>query len=283
MITTHSQRWRDGRTIFVRGDAFDPTCYSVSAIGERDARGFVVAHHYSASFPAARHSVGLFRRVEGSGERLAGVAVFSVPMNQAVVPRYTGLLAEAGAELGRFVLLDDAPMPAESWFLSRAFANLRAAKPRIEAVVSYADPATWRTPDGVVTKPGHLGKAYWALSARYLGQTPTRARWVAGEGRAVSERALSKIRNVESGNGYATAQLLALGAAPPLEGQCRRAWLNDLAREGFLRRTMAPGKHAYAWGLTRRARSAARRFAWLPYPLIGDPTAPDVTGLPLFA
>ena len=88
----------------------------------------------------------------------------------------------------------------------------------------YADPATWRTPDGVVTKPGHLGKAYWALSARYLGQTPTRARWVAGEGRAVSERALSKIRNVESGNGYATAQLLALGAAPPLEGQCRRAW-----------------------------------------------------------
>ena len=182
MITSHSQRWRDGRTIFVRGEAFDPASYSVRAIGEQDARAFVVDHHYSKSFPAARHSVGLFRRGGAQAERLTGVAVFSVPMNQAVVPRYTGLMAEAGAELGRFVLLDEAPMPAESWFLSRAFGSLRAAKPKIEAVVSYADPATWRSPDGAITKPGHIGKAYWALCARDHGRTEPRKRWLAGEG-----------------------------------------------------------------------------------------------------
>lgn len=282
MITSHSQRWRDGRTIFVRGEAFDPARYSVRAIGEKDARSFVVSHHYSQSFPAARHSVGLYRQGADGRAHVVGVAVFSVPMNQAVVPKYTGLLAEAGVELGRFVLLDDAPMPAESWFLSRAFANLRAAKPGIEAVVSYADPATWRSSDGMVVKPGHIGKAYWALSARYHGRTDARSRWVAGEGRAVSERALSKIRNAESGHAYAAAQLVALGAEAPAEGQCRRAWLEGLSRQGFLRRALAPGKHAYAWGLTRRARATARRFAPLPYPLIGDPSACDVTGLPLF-
>ena len=283
MITSHSQRWRDGRTIFVRGEAFDPASYSVRTIGEQDARAFVVDHHYSKSFPAARHSVGLFRRGGAQAERLTGVAVFSVPMNQAVVPRYTGLMAEAGAELGRFVLLDEAPMPAESWFLSRAFGSLRAAKPKIEAVVSYADPATWRSPDGAITKPGHIGKAYWALCARYHGRTEPRKRWLAGEGGAVSERALSKIRNGESGHGYATAQLVALGASSPAVGQSPRDWLDELARGGFLRRATAPGKHTYAWGLTRRARAAARSFAPLAYPLIGDPTGCDVTGLPLFS
>jgi hypothetical protein len=40
--------------------------------GDREAKEFILAHHYSASYPSARIRFGLF-----TAGRLAGVAVFS--------------------------------------------------------------------------------------------------------------------------------------------------------------------------------------------------------------
>ena len=45
------------------------------------AKRFVVAHHYSKSYPAAQWRVGLY----GTGGRLVGVAVFSVPVRAEVL------------------------------------------------------------------------------------------------------------------------------------------------------------------------------------------------------
>lgn len=284
MIVSHCQRWRDGRTVFVNGPAFDPAEFRVTAISDREAASFVGHHHYSRSMPATRQSVGLWRSGGGEGPRLTGVAVFSHPMNEHIVPAYLGLSdTRAGAELGRLVLLDDVPMPAESWFMARAFSVLRSHRPGVEAVVSYADPSTWRDASGEIVKIGHVGRSYAALSAAYRGVSKRRTQWQAPGGQVVSERGLSKIRNGECGHRYAADQLVALGASRPGEGESGAAWIDGLRSSGFLRRAPAPPKHVYAWGLTRRARSAARHLPSLAYPVVGDPTAPDVTALPLFA
>ena len=283
MITGHSQRWRDGRTIFVQGDRFDAAEYTVSEIGLADARRFVVDHHYSRSYPADRFRVGLWRSRGGLRRQLVGVAVFSVPMNQGVVPKYTGLPASSGVELGRLVLLDDVALPGETWFVSRAFRALRAAKGEVEAVVSYADPRPRFDAFGAVWKLGHVGKIYAALSGRHLGKSPSRSGWRTVTGAEVSERALSKVRNGECGRDYATAELIRLGATPPGGQEDGAAWLGRLEDDGFLLRTRHPGKHVYSWGLTRHARQKFQGLPMEPYPQVGDPNAVDVAGLPLFA
>jgi len=283
VITGHSQRWRDGRTIFVQGDRFDAAEYAVDAIDMADARGFVLDHHYSRSYPADRFRAGLWRSRAGAGRQLVGVAVFSVPMNQGVVPKYTGLAPSAGVELGRLVLLDDVALPGETWFVSRAFRAMRAAKPNVETVVSYADPRPRFDAEGRITKRGHVGKIYAALSSRHLGKSPSRVGWQTANGQDVSERALSKIRGGECGRDYAMAELLRGGARRPREGETGATWLRRLEAEGFLCRSRHPGKHVYAWGLTRRARFVAAGLPSEPYPMVLDPTAVDVSDLPLFA
>ena len=121
MIVADAQRWRARRVSYrPAGEVIDPCAYEVAAIGDdATARAFVVAHHYSGSYPAARERVGLYR----AGE-LVGVAVFSRP-GQARVLDALPCDAAASVELGRFVLLDSVPGNGESWFLARAIDLLR--------------------------------------------------------------------------------------------------------------------------------------------------------------
>ena len=80
-----TQRWRDRRDSYrQRGEAFHPSEYGVEPIrGDRAARAFVEAHHYSASFPAARCRVGLYRQRPGwYAPELVGVAVLDEQQRQ---------------------------------------------------------------------------------------------------------------------------------------------------------------------------------------------------------
>ncbi len=109
------QRWRKQRARYrPAGEPIDPSRYAVDVIeGDKPARAFVQAHHYSGTYPAARARVGLYRGLE-----LVGVAVFSVPCNSRTIPASApDLAALEGVELGRFVLLDDVPANGETWFL----------------------------------------------------------------------------------------------------------------------------------------------------------------------
>lgn len=257
-----SQRWRDRREKRVpAGPLIDPAAYTVAAIEEREARPFVVQHHYSGSFPAARLSVGLMR-----GRELAGVAVFSVPMNNLAVPRWADLdNPNAGAELGRLVLLDDVPGNGESWFMARALRELVREK-RLEAVISYSDPVPRVSATGEVVKPGHIGIVYQALSATYRGLSGKRTGYLAPCGRPISGRALSKVRLGERGAGAVIEQLADLGA--PIRGphEDGRAYLDRLDAEGWLRRYRHPGNHAYVFPLSARAKARARRLEPIAYP-----------------
>jgi hypothetical protein len=259
---TGSQRWRDRRERRVpAGPLIEPGAYAVEVIEEPRARAFVVQHHYSGSFPAARLSVGLLR-----GRELVGAAVFSVPMNNLAVPRWSAIdNPNAGAELGRLVLLDDVPGNGESWFMARAL-RLLVEEKRLEAVISYSDPVPRMNAMGEVVKPGHLGIVYQALSATYRGLSGKRTGYLAPCGRPISGRALSKVRLGERGAGAVIEQLASMGAPARGFREDGRAYVDRLSAEGWLARYRHPGNHAYLFPLSARAKARARRLERLEYP-----------------
>lgn len=250
LTLTLCQRWRDRRDRYrALGDRFDPRRHSVAVVERAPARAFVETHHYSGSFPASRLDVGLYR-----GAQLAGVAVFSVPSSQASIPARAGVAPHEGVELGRFVLLDEVEANAETWFLARAFALVRAELGAVRAVVSYSDPHRRTATDGRVVMPGHVGTIYQAHNGRYVGRTKRRSLYLGPDGREIPPRALSKLRNDEQGAAYAYARLLAAGAPPRQPLEDAHAYVARALREGPFRREAHPGCHAYVWPVDPAAR-----------------------------
>lgn len=265
------QRWNARRERYRPvGEVFDPSRASVYAIDEQDAKAFVVAHHYSGSFPAARFRFGLYWKDRFGQEGLAGVAVFGVSMNQRAIPSYFDELApNDGVELSRLVLLDHLAANAESWFLGRAFRLLKAGAPQIRGVLSYADPLPRLREDGSTVTPGHVGCIYQAHNARYLGRSSARSLLVSRDGRVFSQRSATKIRREERGAAYAVRQLISMGAPAPLPLEAPERYLLRAVREGGFRRMPHPGNHVYAWWLGQRRAEPERLRAPMPYPKKG--------------
>lgn len=249
------QRWRGGRDSYrPAGEPIDPRRYEVAVIpDDTTARSFVEAHHYSASYPAARYRFGLHR-----AGGLVGVAVFSNPMNEGV---FRPLPAQAPAvELGRFVLLDQEPANSETWFLGRCFDQLRRLG--LEGCVAFSDPAQRTNAAGALVFGGHLGTIYQAHNATYCGRGTPRTLRLLPSGQVLSERALSKLRRLDRGWRYAAGQLEAFGAEP-FDGRDPAAWIARWLPL-LTRRQRHPGNHKYAWPLDRAVRRALP--ASLPYP-----------------
>lgn len=245
------QRWLDRRPRYrPPGEPFDPGRCEVALIDEATAKPWVIQHHYSGSYPAARLRVGLFLRERYRREQLGGVAVFSVPMNQAVVPAYLGIEPAAGVELGRFVLLDHELLAAnaETWFLARAF---RLARRELQAagIVAYCDPLPRLDERGNVVKRGHTGTIYSAHNGRYAGRSAARTLTLLPSGQVISERTLSKLRAGDVGAAYAERLLLAGGCRRRRPGEAASVYLRELAELGELRRERHPGNLAFTWSL----------------------------------
>lgn len=260
------QRWRHGRNVFrtPENEIFRKDQYSVDVIEERDARAFVLEHHYSRSMPVTSARIGLF----STHARLVGVAVFSVPMNQAVLPRYCG--TTQGLELGRFVLLDECPANSETFFLGRAFRLLRQLKPNLSALVSYSDPMPRRDASGLTLLGGHFGIVYQAFNGRYHGTSAARTLHITRSGTVVSPRTVSKIRLGERGAVAAERRLLAMGAPGRQAGESGAQWVERVLSCGLFTPVRHPGNHVYSWSLAGR-QCAAPTY---PYP------KPDGSHLP---
>lgn len=256
------QRWRHHRDSYrPASEPIDPSRYGVEVIpDDNTARAFVVAHHYSGSFPAARLRVGLYRMRE-----FVGVAVFSVPAQIAAIPRWTG--TEAGVELGRFVLLDDVPANGETWFLRRAFRAVASELPEVRAVLAYSDPLPRDRADGTQLTPGHIGTIYQAFNGRFVGRARAESIWTDGDGRTVSRRALSKLRNGERGAEGVYQRLLERGAPTRNPGEDPAAYVQRALLEGPFRKLRHPGNLAYVWAVGRRQHETTAHLpAPLPFP-----------------
>ncbi len=285
MLTIRSQRWRERRCRWIpNATEIDPRALAVDVIDTRAvAAPFIAHHHYAGSMPATRLSIGLFRNGCGGRSELVGVCVFAHPINDAAVPKSAGLLnPRAACDLGRLALLDDVGGNGETFLVSRAFKLLRREKPEIISVISYADPIRRVDETGRVYLPGHVGQLYAIMGSRYVGRSSARTDLILPSGRPLSPRALSKVRNGETGQRYAVENLVGAGARPPRFGEDRRDWLIDLERSGFLKRRRHPGNHTYVFPLTHAAKIAARCVPDMPYPVLDRAaTEGDVTALPL--
>lgn len=241
-------RWQQRANRWVsHRQPFDPKRFDVVELkGDTEARAFVEAHHYAATYPAARWRFGLME-----GADLVGACVFSHPCSDKVLTNVFPGRAADSVELGRLVLLDKVGFNGESWFVRRCLDQLK--QQGVRGVVSFSDPVQRVRADGVVIMPGHVGTVYQALGARYLGRSTPQTLHILPDTTTFSARAAAKVRQLDRGWRYAVDQLLAAGAdpfGPELEAdqQGRVDWLKR-ALVKVTRTTRHPGNHRYAWAL----------------------------------
>ena len=253
-------RWLMKRSGDAPSAVFDPSKHHTEQVREREARAFVQRHHYSGTFPAARCSVGLWRkRGELWAAELVGVAVFSVPCNNKVIAAYAPDAAPSdGVELGRLVLLDEVEANGESWFVSRAW-RIAQQLLGVKILLSYSDPLPRIKDSGEVVMPGHVGQVYQATNALYLGRATPRILLMTPDAEVISGRALSKIRQGERGKEYAEAQLARSSGCARRPGESSEAYVERAT--ALLRRVKHPGNHVYLW-----APRGTRTVDPLPYP-----------------
>lgn len=81
----YAQRWIETQARWVpERHVVDTSGLEVELVEESVAKHFILTHHYSGSYPAARLRVGLYERGE-----LVGVAVYSEPANVGAVGAWT--------------------------------------------------------------------------------------------------------------------------------------------------------------------------------------------------
>lgn len=242
MITNSVQRWKDGSARYKpAGSVIRTQEHDVAEIDELTAKAFVVRHHYSGTYPAARRRFGLFHRGE-----LVGVAVFSHPCNDKTITNIFGCeRASDGLELGRFVLIDSVPANGESWFLARCRERLRND---YVGIVSFSDDTPRLTADRRQVFAGHIGTIYQASNAAFLGRGTARKLRLLPDGRVLSDRTLQKIRSGERGWQYAVEILQRYGAGPLV------GWRSDWLETWLPRLTRTikhPGNLKYAWSFSK--------------------------------
>jgi hypothetical protein len=254
----YTQRWRAHAHSWrhVSEGGFDRRRFDVALLGrDAEAKAFVVAHHYSRSYPAARLRVGLFCRDE-----LVGVAVFGVPMRARVLTAaFPGLVPyHESLELSRFVLLDEVPANAESWFLARAFRLV--AGEGLRGAVAFADPVPRLLADGTLLSPGHVGTVYQASNGLYAAQRGTQRTLLLGpDGRVVSARGLQKVRGQERGHEYVERTLVEWGASPRSDrGEDPSVWLRCALQRAGVTRVRHPGNYRYLFRLGRTRAERTR-------------------------
>jgi hypothetical protein len=222
------------------------------------AKDFVVATHYSKSYPAARERFGLYHH-----DQLVGVAVFSVPVRPEVVTNWLPCPLEASIELGRFVLLPEVAYNGETWFYGRCRELLR--RMGYEGIVSFSDPVPRRV-GGVVIFPGHVGFIYQASNAIYAGRGRPRYLRMLPDGRTLSDRALAKLKAGHRGRRYVASLLEGHGAVPLQDDEDAAAWASTWVPK-ITTRVYHAGNHRYLWGLHPKLHTQVRKAVdRTPYP-----------------
>lgn len=140
----------------------------VGPVDNTEARQFVIEHHYSRGIHNGPMCYGLYHDFE-----LVGVCAFATPCSENVRRSFWGPEhVDAVTELHRLVLLDEVPKNAESYFIVRALRALKADRPHICGVVSFADESQ-----------GHVGTIYQATNAIYTGASSPATFYLDSDGR----------------------------------------------------------------------------------------------------
>lgn len=246
---------------------FDKTRYNVVPLAEKVAKKFILTHHYSGSYPAARQRYGL---VTVTGDELVGVAILGEPMHPKVLTKpFPTLDKGEAAELSRLVLLDTVPANGESHFVRKVFKA--AAADGLRGVVAFADPLPRSTACGRLVMPGHVGTIYQSLIdpadarwGRYTGRGTSRTLTLLPDGTVLTDRARSKVRKLDTGWAYVVARLVALGAPPLDSGTDPGVWLAAALAHIGARKVRHAGNHRYCWPIGDRGQRRRTPIALEP-------------------
>ena len=107
-------------------------------------------------------------------------------------------------------------------------------------------------------EPGDFMDRALALAEEALqaGEVPVGALLVLPDGRVLNERALSKLRALDSGHAYVEELLRGIGA-PARNGANPREWLSRALRTVGVKRLRHPVNHRYLFRLGSRAAKRA--------------------------
>lgn len=261
-----AQRWSERRPRWVASrQVIDPDRYHVEKIGDADARRFLEREHYSGTMGASRLTVGLFRREAGGVRRLSGVAVFGFLMQPAAANRWCDQECEDVPELNRLACLPEVEFNGESFFVAKALTLLREKMPRARALISYSDPVPRVSTCGRMVLIGHVGQVYQALGMRFVGRSSARTLLLDQNGKVISGRSLSKLRNAERGQEYVARQLECAGAPARRFGEEGPDYLERALREGPFRRLRHPGNLVYVSALDQSRQTISGLAPGLPY------------------
>jgi hypothetical protein len=277
-------------------ESFDPEAFEVRTISERDAKDFVVTHHYSHSFPSTRLSTGMFKLGRrGRKDRLVGVLTFGTPTSNAAPMKWAQVedYLEA-AELNRLVMLDEVKGEGESWFLRRVVPMAQdyyaGCGSNLKLILSYSDPIMRTDAKGNVVMPGHIGNIYQARGGHFAGRARASRSLMPADGTLISELSLRKVRALDTpqatrtrtrvgqkrkdpatGHAYVLSRLEAAGAPARRRGQSWNDWVDTLFAHPAFRDFRHPGNLTYLWavGDKRQRRAVEAGFgmsdldAWL--------------------
>lgn len=255
------QRWGSGFHSWRHKSegGFDASCYMVEPISGKEAKDYVLNHHYSKSFSSATKRYGLYRTVPGE-RRLCGVAVYGTSVGQHVfrlaLPELEPIVE--ALELSRFVLDDSCPGNSESWFIARCHEYLY--RDAIRGVISFADPVPRRDLAGKVIFPGHVGTIYKSTNAIYTGRATPRTVKLLPDGTVLNDRAAQKVRRQEQGHDYVEEMLVRMGARVPAAGVKPAEWLWTALQDVGARNLRHRGAHRYVFplGRTRKERASIK-------------------------
>jgi hypothetical protein len=127
-----------------------------------------------------------------------------------------------------------------------------------------------RNVDGTSFRPGHVGIIYQAHNGRYVGRSRPEWLWIDQQGRVLSPRTLSKLRNDEVGAAGAYETLRRAGAPDRRPFEDGAAYVTRALAEGPFRLVKHPGNHTYVWPIGERQPATRRGMPpALPYPKAG--------------
>ncbi len=260
MNTDTTQRHEGGRVRYrPAGETIIKSEHDVEPIGPKEAKAFVREHHYAKTCGSTSHCFAIYRRGE-----LGGIAVFgalaSMNAHRKVFPT---LGTKEGVTLGRLVLTTLIPGMGETFFIARCFKLL--ARRGVIGVESCADPQPTVDQSGKPIRRGHVGGIYQGTGGDHIGKTNPKTLRVFPDGIVLSNRAMGKIVQEDTGEDYAEGQLVAYGAKPMDPGEDLQAWL-DTWRERLTVPQRHYGNYRYLWALDDRRRAEVLRFPTFPYP-----------------
>jgi len=264
------QRWteREHSWRHVSEGGFNSRLFDVAPVDQGEAVAFTDRHHYAGKAGGMLASWGLFQ-----AGALVGVATLTNGSFPNVLRNAFPKLEAytQSAELGRFVLLDEVPANAETWFLAEAFRQAAARGWR--GIVSHSDPVARYDALGNLTMPGHIGTIYQASNATYTGRADGRTTWWHGNV-LFNEQSICKIRQQKQGHEYAERMLCSWGATPRRRRESGLAYWHRAKAEAGLTSSRHPGNHRYLFALgdRRQRRAVVFAFGQLPYPKQENPS-----------